>query len=233
MATGTNVLPRDSNNSQNDVIASKRSVITNYLLAQILPSVPRFCINAICNVSTHPFGGVNYEWDLTPGGTPQTATIDPTSSDPTLVTISFASEGHDVDKAGITAGELKISPSYQCNIVENAVGTNTITVTQRLLVGVYVMHNGPEYTYQFNAVDKTITDIYTISSVGGTRSTLQLTGPETTIVDNSQTPVVDPYAEASIAIDDISENIKRNTAGFVATAFRQAIPLAGQTEASV
>ncbi|KAK4206524.1 hypothetical protein QBC37DRAFT_488087 [Rhypophila decipiens] len=209
------MLPQDVD-SESGVIAINRNVIGRFIMDQILTKVNQSCFTATTSVTAHWYGEVTYRYSFTGGAQPQTVVVNPVDLKDTskpVVSIAFQSYSRAHDKSGATAGELRITPNYNCDVYFT--GT-TIQVKQKLLVAVYARWDETGDT--INAVDKTIIDTYNISVNGGGVVTTEKAA--STTVDNSQNADRSSIVNFFTGINDLVNDIKNKTKNIVETSLQ-------------
>ncbi len=173
----------DATNSGFDgAIAINRNTFRQYFANQLSSLVPNNCYLAWVQVTLDKASQPVYSHKLTPGQTPAV------TSPPTGATVlSYSYNSSSSDQAGLDGdiGQLKISPSFTLDVsFEN----NTITITQHLVVYLYIKHLATPASG--NIVDKTITDTYSLAVDEYGRLTAVL---KSTTQDKSQTPGVNGF----------------------------------------
>ncbi|MBD2329771.1 hypothetical protein [Alkalinema sp. FACHB-956] len=206
--------------NESGAIAINRNTLATYYKTVLLPIVSRSCIKVSCKVELDSdswiSGKVKYSGTLQPGQFPLETKI-PDSGN-TVLNISYQSDAQDSGKSGATAGELKLSTPYSCSV---SFSGNTITIVQNLKVWCYVRWDATENSG--NVFDKTITDVYTLSV--GQNGSLQVSAPQSTMIDNSQTPERGWFVNAFTGVDDLIKSLQKQITNFVGTQIRD-IPAA-------
>lgn len=142
---------------ESGIISINRNTLAEYYKNQLLPQVRKSCIKPWTKVSAHAMGSLDFYWKLASWQTPQSAIIYPTGDK--VLTISYTSNSDAYDKSGLTAGEFNLHSSYVCDVYFEK--KNTIRIVQNIKFWLKVRF---DYTSASgNIVDKTITDIYTLS----------------------------------------------------------------------
>jgi hypothetical protein len=169
----------DSAGDCDGILAINRNTFAQYFQQQLAPLVVANCYAPSCHVWLSGFfdQNVHYAWNMV-NGQPPTTVSNPASGQ---TVVQFAYSGYSESQAGVGGdmGHFTLSPSYTATV--DFVG-NTIVVTQHLVVYLYITYLSSGGGG--NAIDKTITDTYTLA-VGDQG---QLTATMTSKVDDSSDP---------------------------------------------
>ncbi|KAH8748597.1 hypothetical protein F5883DRAFT_436293 [Diaporthe sp. PMI_573] len=204
---------------ESGAIAIKRDIIGNFIIQQLRGYVKSSCIAATTSVSAHWWGDVDFGWSLTNQQTPQMAGITAAGSGngSNVIHIEYSSIADNSDQSGLIVGRFEIAPKYTCDV---AFSGSTFTVTQQIIIYVFVLRNrssiiDPIDIVDLNIVNKTITDVYTISV--GQNGDLLTTHTGTTSRDDSQHLDPDPVRNFFTGIDDFISDAQNKMSGFAAT----------------
>lgn len=178
------------------VIAINRNTLAKYFEMQLIDQVQENCMLPFVRVWLS--GSCNWHFQLTPGQTP-TVTY-PATGDAVLTFSYTGPEYYDSAGLGGDMGSGALSTQYTVNV--KFVG-NTIIIVQHLVIYLYVSslsdgHGG-------NAVDKMITDTYTIAvnQQGG----LTVSDPVSAVIDNSSPPSTNGFFNFFNGLNDVSNDI--------------------------
>ncbi|RIW12898.1 hypothetical protein D0X99_17520 [Algoriphagus lacus] len=180
------------------VISINRNTLANYYKGILLNEVRRSCIKPWTSVDAHWYGKFDAKVSFAPYQTPQSAVI-PESGDEVLI-ISFASNADANDKSGATYAEFDIHSSYVCTVYFSG---NTIKIVQNLKFWVKIQFDLTPASG--NVVDKTITDVYTLSV--GQNGRLQ-TNLSSSSEDNSQNIDLDWFTSLFVNLNDMIHSVK-------------------------
>ncbi|KAI1313281.1 hypothetical protein F5Y03DRAFT_406560 [Xylaria venustula] len=206
----------DDVDSQSGTISINRNTMANFIMNEILPECSKSCLVPTCGVSADAFGTVNYNWDLASGATPKLTTITPTGD--TVIQISYTDEAFASDRAGATYGELKIGTTYTCDVTFKG---SQVTVAQHLLIPVYLQWDST--SDGCNAVDKYITDTYTLVVNDYGRLTLHAEETLHVVTDKSESPSSSDVTNFFTHIRDVVNYVKGFATNFAAVEL-QSVP---------
>jgi hypothetical protein len=139
------------------VVSINRNTLAQYFEDQLTKYVSLNCFSPWVRVWLSDAGfTTNYAWSMTPGQTP---TITKPETNSVVLNYSYNPPSAD-DNAGLDGdmGAMGLSTSYSASVVFT--GT-TIVVTQNLVVRCYI--RALQSSEEWNAINKTITDTYTLS----------------------------------------------------------------------
>ena len=190
------------------VVAINRNTLAKYLIDELVPLVRVNCLKANVHVSAHAWGNVDYGAGLTSGQAPQTAKV--TSSGATVGEIAYSSSAHAHDKSGLTAGELKLDPSYSCTL---SFSGDKIVIEQHLKIYFYARWD--DTSKGANIVDKYITDTYTMGVGQDGNLTLTRGTPKTS--DKSQSGDLNWFVNLFGGTNKIMDAVKKYARDFAST----------------
>ncbi|HEY0014829.1 MAG TPA: hypothetical protein VGC13_00865 [Longimicrobium sp.] len=196
------------------VIAINRDTFVGYLRSQLDAVAQKNCFVPTAQVVTSG-ANAHFNLDMTPSGAPQVVTP---ATGPRLLGYSWTDSASDEAGLGGDVGKAVIKPTYTLDV--EASGT-TLTVTQHLSVNVSASKNLFS-NMSGNAVDRTITDTYTLAVDENGRITAAV---QSQPVENSQ----DLSGQGSLDIDifglsnDVQPIVDRSRA--MAATSLQDIPL--------
>ncbi|WP_414148605.1 hypothetical protein ACMGGR_08030 [Erwinia sp. BNK-24-b] len=146
-------------NNFDGIIAINRNRFATYLDAQIAPAITGNCFKAGVRVWLSGAFKQNVDFDvtLTSAQTPVT-TFTPSGSGPIVVSYAYSSSAS--DRAGLDGdmGQVDITSSYNASITLTG---SQIIIHQQIII--YVKARKLQTSVGWNAVDKTLTDTYTLS----------------------------------------------------------------------
>jgi hypothetical protein len=198
-----NWVEKSEESSFDGVIAINRNTFANYFKNQLYGYVITNCYAA--NVRVWMDGlSVDYSWNLTPGQAP---TITTPATGAEVLHFSYASNADDWAGLGGDMGEMKLAPTTTVSVSFTG---NTIVITQNLLINVYV--RVMQSWQQWNAVNITITDTYTLAVGQNGSLTATLTSNR---VDNSDpAPQTNWFIELFTGLNDLVNNVDGWTKNF-------------------
>ncbi|GMQ29587.1 hypothetical protein [Algoriphagus confluentis] len=200
--------PSDVNNLSG-VISINRNTLANYYKGILLNAVKKSCIKPWTSVNAHWYGKFDAKWSFTQNQTPQSAVIPPSGEK--VLEITYSSNSDANDQSGATYAEFDIHSSYSCVVYFS--GT-TIKVVQNLTFWLKVKFDLTSASG--NVVDKTITDIYTLSV--GQNGLLQSAVSSST-QDNSQTIDLDWFTSLFVDMNDMIHAVKSMAENIASTNF--------------
>ncbi len=197
----------DSPGASSGVIAINRDTLATYFERQVVSYVQNVCYAPSVRVWLDDWGtDINFWWNMTPYQSP---TVTMPTSGSTVAQFQYSSYAH--DQAGLNGdmGQMTLQPSFTGSVEFSG---NTIVVTQHFVVYLYVkvMATGAGS----NAIDKTITDTYTLTvddtgKLGATVSSKA--------VDNSDPPSVGGFLNFWTGLNAISDSVAYWINSFTAT----------------
>ncbi|WP_292993125.1 hypothetical protein [Nitrosomonas sp.] len=223
---GNNLLPavpftwnwveQSEESSFDGVISINRNTFAKYFEDQLTSYVSQNCFAAWVRVSISGFfdQNIHYYWSMTANQTP---TITTPATGATVLNYSYSSTAEDDAGAGGDMGEMKLSTTYTASVTFTGA---TIVVSQQLLVYAHVQR------YQsgegWNAINKTITDTYTLAMDGKGGLTAGLVSVP---VDNSEpTPSTNWFIKQFTGLNELVNDVASWASGFDETSF-QSMPL--------
>ncbi|HZX83335.1 MAG TPA: hypothetical protein VFF19_07210, partial [Reyranella sp.] len=200
----------DSAGECDGVLAVNRNTFASFFQQQLMPLVAANCYAPYCHVWLSGIfdQDVNYAWNMTPNQTP--TVVAPTSGSTVL---QFSYNNYAEDQAGLNGdmGHLTLKPIYSATVEFTG---NTIVITQHLVVYLYVQYLATGAGG--NAIDKTITDTYTLAVDDQGRLTASLSSA---VVDNSDPPSVNGFLNWFTGINDLIADVSQWLSSLVATNF--------------
>ena len=176
-------------NNYHGAIAVSRNIISKYLSTQLVPLMDANCYLPYVKANTVDLIDVDFpDPVLTPGQAP-TLTYHPTGS----ILLDYRYKVNSSDTAGALGcnGTISLDSIFDAQVSYSG---NSLTIVQHLQMVLNVSVHGT-YSGPVNVVDKTITDVYTISV--DDQGNLQFSVPSSTPVDNSSTGSVGNYTNWS------------------------------------
>ncbi|KAL3476175.1 hypothetical protein BJX99DRAFT_258689 [Aspergillus californicus] len=151
-----------------------RESLGQFFLDRLLPAAKQCCLKASASVHCKGWNKADVDLHLESGGTPQSASVIPTSTpiipitpfmdlsgvdhNPTVVRISYTSEAESQDQGPYPKkANSEVKLSYLCDV---SFARAKIYVTQQMVV--WASHATETEQYSFNLLDKTIGDAYEI-----------------------------------------------------------------------
>lgn len=200
----------DSVSDGDGILAINRNTFAQYFQQQLAPLVAPNCYAPSCDVWLSGIfdQNVHYAWSMT---NQQTPTVSNPTSGQTVINFNYSNYAESQAGLGGDMGHFTLQPSYAATV--DFVG-NTIVVTQHLVVYLYItcLSSGDGG----NAIDRTITDTYTLA-VGDQG---QLTATMTSSVnDQSHPPSVNGFLNWFTGINDLSADITNWLKSLVGTNF--------------
>ncbi|MNG51886.1 hypothetical protein D3C81_13170 [compost metagenome] len=193
------------------VIAINRNTFSDYFKSQLSNYVSANCYKAWVRVWLSGFldTTINYSWSMTPYQTP---TVNIPATGNTILTYSYSSSDNDDAGLGGDMGEMTLSTTYNATV---AFTGNTIVVEQKFVVSVYI--RSLQSSESWNAINKTITDTYTLAiDQEGHLSASLISVP----VDNSDaTPSTNWFIEIFTGLNDLVGDIADWASDFSQTGF--------------
>ncbi len=202
--------------SFNGVVAINRNTFANFFKAQLTPYVSRNCYKSFVRVWLSGFldSTINYSWSLTPYQTP---TITMPATGPVVLSYSYSSTYSDDAGLGGDMGAMTLTPTFTAEV--SFVG-NTIVIKQTLVIYIHV--RVMQSSESWNAVNKTITDTYTLAVNQSGSLTASL---NSVVTDNSDpTPSANWFINLFTSLNTLVSDIDNWTKSFFATSFKD-IPL--------
>lgn len=193
------------------VISINRNTFADYFQNQLTGYVSQNCYKAWVRVWLSGFldTTVNYSWSMTPGQTP---TITKPTTGSQVLAYSYSSDAS--DDAGLDGdmGKMELSTTYNASVTFSG---NTIVVQQSFLVNIYI--RSLQSSEHWNAIDKTITDTYTLAVDQSGHLTASLSSVP---VDNSDsTPSANWFIDAFTDLNHLVGDIASWASSFSATGF--------------
>jgi hypothetical protein len=190
-------------------IAINRNALAKYFYQQLQDFAPKNCFSTWVRVWLSD-GGFQCNWTgtLTPGQVP--TVVFPTTGDTVLLFTYSCPQYYDSAGLGGDAGSMGLASTYDLSV---SFAGNAITIVQHLVVNLYISslsdgHDG-------NAIDKTITDTYTIAvtQTGG----LTVSNPASVTQDNSNPPSTNGFFNFFNGLNDLSHEIDDAITNYVQT----------------
>ena len=191
-------------------IAINRNTLAKYFYQQLRYLVPTHCFKPWVRVwlSGTFDSDCNWSWSLTPGQIP--TVLYPATGDTVLQFTWSTPQAY--DNAGLNGdmGSMGLWTSYDLSV---QFAGNTITIVQHFVVNVYISslsdgHGG-------NAIDKTITDTYTIAV--DQRGGLTVSAPVSAVQDNSNPPSTNGFLSFFNGVNEIVSDVQNWLNGYNAT----------------
>lgn len=199
-----------------DMIAVNRNLIGKYIMDKILPQAKKYCIKPRCRVTVDEHGTSHYSTGMSPGQTPQIATITHTGAE--VIQIEYHAHATSYGGGGAQVNtELRINTSYTCNI--GFIGS-TVVIKQHLLYVVYMRRN--HTSNSINALDHTITDIYVVDT--DETGSLKIVKGNSSTEDHSESPNKGASVDFFRQISQVTHGLGIGSLNFNAMSF-EAIPL--------
>jgi hypothetical protein len=198
---------------ESGIISINRNVIAEHFRQQLALVIPHACFNSEVHVSAHwEDSSLTYSWTLTGGQQPHDLGITP-GDQSRVIYASYSSNGEDSDSSGAVNGALRINPTYTCNVFFE---DNTIKVVQQLLVFMHARRNLT--SVDFNIVNKTLTDVYTISV--DQEGIIQISQPASSVDEINEGPDVNDFVDLFINLEQTANDIKKKVSGFTSTTLK-------------
>ena len=194
------------------VVSINRDTFAQYFQDQLTNLVSQNCYLPSVQVTLSAFADskITYTWSMTPGQTP-VVTTPGTGAD----VLSYSYSGFATDAAGVDGdmGSMNLAPTYSATVTFS--GT-TIVITQNLLINVYVRSLQSSETW--NAVDKTITDTYSLAVTQDGHLTSSV---QSAVTDQSDpTPSANWFIDIFTSLNDLTNDVGTWAQSLAATSFQ-------------
>jgi hypothetical protein len=193
------------------VISINRNTFAKYFEDQLTSHVSKNCFAAWVRVWLSGFldTTVNYSWSMKPNQAP---TITTPATGATVLNYSYSSSADDDAGLGGDMGAMTLSTTYSASVT---FAGNAIVVSQQLVV--YVHIRSLQSSESWNAVNKTITDTYTLAVDQQGDLTASLVSVP---VDSSESPPsAGWFIDIFTSLDDLDNDVNNWIKNYEATAF--------------
>jgi hypothetical protein len=211
-----NWVEKDDEATMNGAIAINRNTFANFFKDQLTGYIQGNCYSCADRVWLSGIfdQNIHYSWKLSGGQTP---TISMPDTGDEVLNYSYSSTAF--DQAGLDGDMGRMRLTSNLNASVSFVG-NTIVIKQTLLIPIYI--RVMQSSENWNSVNKTITDTYTLSIDSSGSLTAKLT---TKVDDNSQpAPTANWFINLFTGLNDLIKDIDDWTKNFFQTSFTD-IPL--------
>jgi hypothetical protein len=222
------------------IVAINRERMIDYFQQQLTPLISANCYQSQVKVTADGLDA-DYNWSLMPGQPPSIDRYDRTG-DPatdeliiqneelmareagatgTGTVLLFRYSSTSSDQAGLNGdiGRMTLSPTLTACVQFDG---NTVTISRHLVIYVYVNHLSSGAGG--NVIDKTITDVYDITTDGNGELIFIKDNNRSIQIDKSQTPGVSGFLNFFNKVNELLADVQSWADSFISTSFTD-IPL--------